>query len=338
MEIFFLRGYHYKFLKIFTLICFCLITLSLFNHKSSQEKELTKQIVNSIPEDNLSDPKLESAKNEMKNNNSLNCEPENQTGNVDPKEFFIFKSGIIWCNVFKSASTSVLYMLGLLDGISKKRLKSMDPLVSEMRNIYGRPTLEQILEVSKSQENIVFIVKRNPFKRLFSGFKDKILQSRKTSYYGQISEKILEKYRNSQKRKSRKYIEDKDDVPTFSEFIEYVLDNYEENNEIDMHWAPVVNFCSVCNIQYTHVLDFENLSDEFERMKSSKKILQDRKLNKIRENANSKNPRSSNYIQKNLQSLTPEIYERLQNLYEKDFKVFGYKLPSFEEINSGDIF
>ena len=127
-------------------------------------------------------------------------------------------------------------------------------------------------------------------------------------------------------------------MPTFSEFIKYVLDNYEENKEIDMHWAPVVDFCSVCGVQYTHVLDFENLSEEFERMLPGlKKVLQDYKFSEIWENVNSKIPSSSNSIQENLQSLRPEVYERLRNLYEKDFKVFGYKLPSFEEIKNSDI-
>ena len=116
---------------------------------------------------------------------------------VDPKEFFIFNTGMVWCNVFKSASTSVLYIMGLLDGISEKKLKSMNPLVSEMRKIYGRPKLKEILEASKNEENNIFIVKRHPFKRLFSGFKDKILQSFKNSHHDKISQKILEKYRGT---------------------------------------------------------------------------------------------------------------------------------------------
>ena len=66
---------------------------------------------------------------------------------------------------------SVLYIMGLLDGMSEAKLKSMNPLVSEMRTIYGRPKLEQIIEagITKNYGKIMFIVKRHPFKRLFSG-------------------------------------------------------------------------------------------------------------------------------------------------------------------------
>ena len=37
-------------------------------------------------------------------------------------------------------------------------------------------------------------------------------------------------------------------VPTLSEFVEYILDTYDNKGEIDMHWAPVVDFCSVCQV------------------------------------------------------------------------------------------
>ena len=81
-------------------------------------------------------------------------------------------------------------------------------------------------------------------KFLFLGFKDKILQSFKGSFHDKMSQKILEKYRSLPK----KMYKHKKTVPTFSEFIEYVLDLYKKNGEIDMHWAPVVNFCSVCKV------------------------------------------------------------------------------------------
>ena len=36
----------------------------------------------------------------------LNCPPELQeSGDIEPKEFFVFHNNIVWCNVFKSAST-----------------------------------------------------------------------------------------------------------------------------------------------------------------------------------------------------------------------------------------
>ena len=59
-----------------------------------------------------------------------------------------------------------------------------------------------------------------------------------------FSRKILETYRGLPPKmyKFRKT------VPTLSEFVEYILDTYDNKGEIDMHWAPVVDFCSVCQV------------------------------------------------------------------------------------------
>ena len=56
--------------------------------------------------------------------------------------------------------------------------------------------------------------------------------------------KILETYRGLPPKmyKFRKT------VPTLGEFVEYILDTYDNKGEIDMHWAPVVDFCSVCQV------------------------------------------------------------------------------------------
>lgn len=141
---------------------------------------------------------------------------------------------------------SVLYIMGLLEGLSDRDLRRMSrhPLVSEMRKIYGRPSPE-VLQEAISQPNVkTFLVKRHPFERLFSGFKDKILRAIRGSYHDKVSQLILNTYRGLPKRMYRH----KKTVPTFAEFVEYILDTYASKNEIDMHWAPVVDFCSVCKV------------------------------------------------------------------------------------------
>ena len=69
-----------------------------------------------------------------------------------------------------------------------------------------------------------------------------------------------------------------------------------------------------------------------------KQTFENLKIDQVRMNVNSKNPITTKLIQENLQSLKPEIYKRLCKLYEKDFIVFGYTLPSFDQIKNGDIF
>ena len=142
------RKIQFTYLKILAFICLLLILLLLLNYKPTQDEKLTNNVVVSIVESK----NLVPVQTEIKSNDTLNCPPEYQTGIIEPKEFFIFKTGMVWCNVFKSASTSVLNIMGLLDGISEKKLKSMNPVVSVMRNIYGRPSLEQIIAASKREK------------------------------------------------------------------------------------------------------------------------------------------------------------------------------------------
>ena len=97
-------------------------------------------------------------------------------------------------------TSSVLYIIGLLEGMSTRKLKLMSkhPLVSEMRKIYGRPSLRQILQITNGNQHPeprTFLVKRHPFTRLFSGYKNKILRAFKGSHHDKMSQKILKKYR-----------------------------------------------------------------------------------------------------------------------------------------------
>ena len=98
---------------------------------------------------------------------------------------------------------SVLYIMARLEGLSTRQLKFMSrhPLISEMRKIYGRPSLEELLQnthddYQNNQSKMkTFLVKRHPFTRLFSGYQNKILRAFKGSHHDKISQKILEKYR-----------------------------------------------------------------------------------------------------------------------------------------------
>ena len=107
------RKIHFTYLKILVLICLLLMVLLLLNYKPTEYEKLPNDVVVSIVESK----NLVPVPTETKSNDTLNCPPEYQTGIIEPKEFFIFKTGMVWCNVSKSASTSVLNIMGLLGTI-----------------------------------------------------------------------------------------------------------------------------------------------------------------------------------------------------------------------------
>ncbi len=55
----------------------------------------------------------------------------------------------------------------------RKLFQGRTPLVTTARNRYGRPSIGQLLEVSSREGAVTFLVGREPFQRLVSGFRDK---------------------------------------------------------------------------------------------------------------------------------------------------------------------
>ena len=58
--------------------------------------------------------------------------------------------------------------------------------------------------------------------------------------------KIVKKYR---KDAPSKYEYQQKDVPTFREFVEYVIN--QDLKGLDQHWVPIYNLCMPCHINYT---------------------------------------------------------------------------------------
>ena len=58
-------------------------------------------------------------------------------------------------------------MIGLLEGYSKHDMQRMSrgPLITSMRNIYGRPTVESLKAEMAKPKTKSFLVARDPFKR-----------------------------------------------------------------------------------------------------------------------------------------------------------------------------
>ena len=141
-------------------------------------------------------------------------------------------------------------MIGLLEGFSNQDLKNMHttavPLITSFRNIYGRPSIEELKAAMAKPETKTFLVKRDPFKRLLSGYRNKILYE-STEHIGgkyyKIAKTILSTYRGKGNHKLG------ETMPSLAEFVTYILDTYDSSGEFDMHWAPVADFCSVCQVK-----------------------------------------------------------------------------------------
>ena len=137
------------------------------------------------------------------------------------------------------------------------------------------------------KETIRFIIVRHPFERLVSAFRDKIERSNQGYYMKKYGKEIVTKYRAEYLEKFGANSLSKinnygaiipvtqgkegkvrtPNMPTFWEFIQWVLRKHKSHaNE---HWCPMIDYCSVCSMNYNYILKFEHYAEEnLEFMKS----------------------------------------------------------------------
>ena len=203
-----------------------------------------------------------------------------------------------------------------------------------------------------------FIVVRHPFERLVSTYRDK-LESYSRSFFKQFARRVVEKYRkqairefgedgfnrirsfrntipesqNAQNPKFETLINDSM-LPTFWEFVQYVINDYEEINdgEVYSHIRPIHKHCCVCDKNYQkifrHILKLEEMDTEERRFIEfmpgweAKIDLKQPKLNVQRPEQF-----SSEYITRlYFTQLSRDDVLRLYRLYNMDFLLFDYKL------------
>ena len=81
---------------------------------------------------------------------------------VNPWEYFINKEHkLVWCNVFKSASTSWMYIFNVLAGYSPQYLEKTRAVPLQLaRNKYPRPSADELVSFINKKDVISFIIGR----------------------------------------------------------------------------------------------------------------------------------------------------------------------------------
>jgi hypothetical protein len=217
-----------------------------------------------------------------------------------------------------------LYIFNRLAGYTETEWRierrSKSPLAIA-RKKYPRPSVQELLESSSLLNAIVFLIARNPFERLVSGYCNKFLTSDDNfSNKYKVLKDILLRYRNQTYNKTsfslKYYVQ-----PTFTEFVRYILDESRAGNRLDEHWAPVYSFCNPCQLNFTHIIKFET----FDRDTSI--ILEKANLSQylpesgtVHENVLNK---SVSLVDKYLNELPLELQKEIYELYKIDFGLFG---------------
>ncbi|XP_031346032.1 carbohydrate sulfotransferase 11 [Photinus pyralis] len=239
-------------------------------------------------------------------------------------EFLVNKKyHLVWCNVFKAASTSWMYNFNLLAGYSPKFLQQtkLVPL-SLARQRYPRPSLSQLKTAFNN--SVSFVIVRHPFERLLSAYRDKFQFAIPHAYHRKLGMEIVEKYRPKMQKRTK--------WPTFPEFVMYLIDAVKNSQPLDMHWTPITEFCTPCLFDFDVIAHMETLQEDQEY------IIQKANLqNVIR--AEWKNPgrgSTSDQIKMYFSQLTQAQILQLYHIYRYDFELFNYSFQGYLELGKLD--
>ncbi|XP_057663029.1 carbohydrate sulfotransferase 11-like [Diorhabda carinulata] len=244
----------------------------------------------------------------------------------NPWEFLIDnKHRLIWCNIFKAASTSWMYNFNILAGYSPKFLKKTKIVPMTLaRQKYPRPSLQELRKAFNTY--ISFLIARHPLERLLSAYRDKIQYALPNTYHKKLGNEIIKKYRY----KKNPIPTQKE--PTFEEFVEYLIDSVKNKEELDMHWTPIVEFCTPCMFDFQIIAHTETLQeDQMYLIKLAKleNIIQPEWKNPGRGS-------TENQIQKYYSQLTRSQIFQLYHIYRYDFELFNYSLNGYLEYGTTD--
>ncbi|XP_068230810.1 carbohydrate sulfotransferase 11-like isoform X2 [Palaemon carinicauda] len=251
-------------------------------------------------------------------------------------EFLInAKYGLVWCNVFKAASSTWFYNFNLLAGFTEQELlHAKETPIQLARKRYARPTVEDLQQIMNStRQPLSFLIARHPLQRLVSGYRDKILSGNR--YYSKLARNILRQYRDlgkgteKDKPPGSALIERSNPraiVPSFPQFVQYLLDESTKGRRLDEHWTPISDFCTPCLVKFDVFAKVETMEEDGNYIIFSAGIhdvIKPKRINR------SRNEPTDTVADKFLCQLSPKQMDGLLKLYKYDIELFEYDVSKY---------
>ncbi|XP_075153966.1 carbohydrate sulfotransferase 11 [Haematobia irritans] len=244
-----------------------------------------------------------------------------------PKEFFISPGhNLVWCNVFKAASSTWMYYFNILGGYDPKYLQKIEtPPIELARQRFPRPYLQDLLDSLPS--SLSFLFARDPFERIVSGYRNK-LEGGKNTYYKWLANRIIKGFRKHSATPGRPK------GPTFDEFVQYLIDQHGNQKAFNEHWAPIYNFCTPCSINFTIIGKVETFNRDSEyiiRQAGLESLL----LGKLPKSALkrignlSKGMKTFTSLEKYFSQIKRSTLDQLIDIYKLDFELFDYDYTKY---------
>ncbi|XP_018023525.1 carbohydrate sulfotransferase 10 [Hyalella azteca] len=239
-----------------------------------------------------------------------------QTVPLNHKEFLINREfKIVWCSIFKSASSSWFAYFLTLAGKNPNVRKNSEVELAR-KTAYPRPSMQDLQEVLNDPSYTSFVILREPFQRILSSYLDKIA-GKEERYYHSVRCKMTK-----QKRRTSKPC-----FPTFPQYVDYILEQYAAGKMLDEHWQPYTLFCSLCQVNFTYVLAFENIAEEQNFLLNHVEGLQNYPL----KHEHSSEHNYSAQVREHYSQLSRAQLDGLVDIYKDDFLISGHSWIEYYE-------
>ena len=284
---------------------------------------------------------------------------EEQTKQIMDSSFWLTEKRIIFCPIFKSATSAwfmSLYNLSTgkrsVDFNPRKSNKNPIDLVSsvakrqssaEWKLLWKYISLIKMSRESMRELLTSFIITRHPFERLVSAYRDKF--ERMNQYYHNLYGRDMVKMfrHNATKKFGAAYFNKENnygtmlkigekarpnsELPCFWEFVQAIT----RGSIDDGHWTPMYKFCSICHDTQlrtiNYILRFENLEKETAEFlrhlkwdNSSKVALKTPLVNSNKYNSLNSSEITNLYFS----TLTASDVMSLYEMFKNDFILFNY--------------
>ncbi|XP_038146078.1 carbohydrate sulfotransferase 12-like [Cyprinodon tularosa] len=235
---------------------------------------------------------------------------------------------IIYCFIPKVACSNWKRVMFVL----KKGKPYDDPASIDPINVHRISKLQYLTQFNSTERKnrlmnyTKFMFVRDPFVRLISAYRSKFLYNQKNEYfyrkYGRIMMKLYGNQQNPPQ--TMKEAEALGLLPTFKNFVQYLVDPQTEKKEpFEPHWRQMHRLCHPCLIEYDFIGHQETLKEDAEELLKHFKLEND-----IKFPSPFKNMTTSNLAMDWFKAVPLEDRRKLYNIFELDFKLFGYKRPA----------
>lgn len=249
---------------------------------------------------------------------------------------WVTEHDLIWCPVYKAASTT--WMINLLRLAGETEIRS--GVHKSVRRIYGPPNDTSVIRDALKTSMKMLIV-RHPLERLLSAYRDKFLREvSHVDLFAKLSAKIMRLYpEGGFKGGDDTLQEDRRQQnathPTFTQFLMRVRRDMRRfwkkggQAPVNNHWQPVWWACAPCTIKYDTIAHVETLTLDQEY------IIHKTGLENVIYNThthasnfdiyNGTSDASRHYFAQVPRTLLKAIVD----LYRPDFELFGYEYKQY---------